>query len=170
MDSGNLLTKQPWHCKFKVLVCLQTEDQIINLQESLLSYLTVGWSEPSVRRTDHQPPQVFWSGPIGPSASTMSPRTCIHLSWFPPQTHTLAHSYTSKHTRLDFFPYTHTHAHTSTHARTHTHTQTHPHLTCIGASFRMSSASASNSLTSSGCWLARFCDSVGSWLKTMMEK
>ena len=36
---------------------------------------TLGWPDPSVRRTDHQPPHVYWSGPMGPSASTMSPRT-----------------------------------------------------------------------------------------------
>ena len=38
---------------------------------------TLGWAEPSVRRTDHQPPHFIWSGPIGPLASTMSPRTCM---------------------------------------------------------------------------------------------
>ena len=47
---------------------------------SRLDTLTLGCSEPSVRRTDHHPPQVFWSGPIGPSASTMSPRTFIYMS------------------------------------------------------------------------------------------
>ena len=36
---------------------------------------TLGWPDPSVRSTDHQPPHVYWSGPMGPSASTMSPRT-----------------------------------------------------------------------------------------------
>ena len=60
------------------------------------------------------------------------------------------------------------------HVATHLHIYvlvpltTYPHPTytlptCIGAFFRTSSASASNSLTISGYWLAKFCDSVGSW-------
>ena len=90
--------------------------------------LTLGWSDPRVRRTDHHPPQVCWSGPMGPPASTMSPRTCVR-----PKNQPILQ-------------------------------QSSP-PTCIGAFFRTISASASSSFTSSGCSLAKFCDSVGScWL------
>ena len=94
---------------------------------------TLGWPDPSVRRTDHQPPHVYWSGPMGPSASTMSPRTWgtnkKKSRWLSPR-----------------IP-----------------------ETWIGASFRMTSASASSSFTSSGCWSARFTDSEGSWALDKMS-
>ena len=41
--------------------------------------------------------------------------------------------------------------------------------TWSGASFKMTSASASSSFTSSGCWSARFTDSVGSWALDKMS-
>ena len=95
---------------------------------------TLGWPDPSVKRTDHQPPHVYWSGPMGPSASTMSPRT-----WG-----------TNKKVPLTFFK--------------------NPRIqTWSGASFKMTSASASSSFTSSGCWSARFTDSVGSWALDKMS-